>query len=264
MQMQVVSFHTGNRIRYMLVDEDGLRYHDNTERARNTWRVTCYRLKLFWQFLRQEGLSNENATLDNLDQYKAWLREGPSKIIAIHRQGDQGSPRTLNVYLDTVLQFYDYLMRHGDYVGNHLLKPRDQYRHRFAGSNHLFSSSVRAGVSARECLNFCANGNHYHKRRMPHYIPNTDPGNRRAPKNLPFHRRCSRCPECRVSRHAPSDARYIRWLPGWVNGRHEAFFEMGRKQIPHGGPNTGLAAIGLAPHRAIRGSGRRLFEYELS
>jgi integrase/recombinase XerD len=94
-----------------------LRYRDNVGRSRNTLRATCYRLKLFWEFLETQHLSYENVTLDDLAQFKGWLRSGSRQVISVHPDADKRSPRTLNLYVDTVLQFYDYVARQTAYAG---------------------------------------------------------------------------------------------------------------------------------------------------
>ncbi|HDX9614602.1 TPA: tyrosine-type recombinase/integrase [Bacillus toyonensis] len=118
-----------NKIRYALVDQHGemvmpvmkfLKYKDNTGTARNTLRSYCYALKLYFEFLEQKRISYMNVGIDELAEFVRWLQNPFQhvKVTSIHNNLKKRKARSINIYLDKVYAFYDYLMRHEDYSMN--------------------------------------------------------------------------------------------------------------------------------------------------
>ncbi|QPW51686.1 tyrosine-type recombinase/integrase (plasmid) [Bacillus thuringiensis] len=125
--MRVVQVITSdNKTRYMLVNQYGemvmpvmkfIKYKDNTGTARNTLRSYCYALKLYFEFLEQKGISYTNVGIDELAAFVRWLQNPFQhvKVTSIHNTSKKRKARSINIYLDKVYAFYDYLMRHEDY-----------------------------------------------------------------------------------------------------------------------------------------------------
>lgn len=118
-----------NKIRYMLVDQHGemvmpvmkfLKYKDNSGTARNTLRSYCYALKLYFEFLEQKKLPYTDVGIDELAEFVRWLQNPYQhvKVTSIHNVSRGRKARSINIYLDKVYAFYDYLMRHEDYSMN--------------------------------------------------------------------------------------------------------------------------------------------------
>lgn len=114
------------RERYMLVDKNYLpvvpvlkylKFKDNNEAARNSLRAYCQHLKLYFEFLEQEYLDYRNVSIDDMATFLRWLQNPYSnlKIIPVSPVNSPRKPNTINVIISTVLNFYDYLMRHEDY-----------------------------------------------------------------------------------------------------------------------------------------------------
>lgn len=111
--------------RYMLVDNNGeviepvlrfLKYKDNVGAARNTLLAYCYHLKLFFEFLEQEKIDYTSVKVDNMANFVAWLQDPlPGNVTSLTYESPKRSPRTVNMVINTVLVFYDYIMRHEDY-----------------------------------------------------------------------------------------------------------------------------------------------------
>lgn len=110
----------------MLVDDTGepikpvlkfLKYKDNSDKARNTLRAYCYHLKAFFEFLQQKGMDYLNIDIDEMAEFMRWLQNPHSniKIAPIKPLEPVKKPRTVNAYISTIMEFYDYLMRHEDY-----------------------------------------------------------------------------------------------------------------------------------------------------
>ncbi|WML25321.1 tyrosine-type recombinase/integrase [Neobacillus sp. OS1-33] len=119
---------SGNRKRYLLQDNHGefvkpvvkfLKYMDNTGSSRNTLRSYCFALKLFFEFLEQKQADYRDIGIDNMAEFVRWLQNPYRDLKVINiKQTDVKTRKacTINIYLDKVYSFYDYLMRHEDYA----------------------------------------------------------------------------------------------------------------------------------------------------
>ncbi len=128
--MEVVKVKTEDgKERYFVADDDGLpiepilkfiRFKDNTNFARNTLRMYCQHLKLYFEYLEQRGVDFQKVTIDDLALFVNWLQNPYKslKVIPTHQVETARSPRTVNIIVNTVLVFYDYILRHEEYSNN--------------------------------------------------------------------------------------------------------------------------------------------------
>lgn len=128
--MEVVKVKTEDgKERYFVADDDGLpiepilkfiRFKDNTNFARNTLRMYCQHLKLYFEYLQQIELDFQDITIDDLALFVNWLQNPYKslKVIPTHQVETARSPRTVNIIVNTVLAFYDYILRHEEYSNN--------------------------------------------------------------------------------------------------------------------------------------------------
>lgn len=128
--MEVVKVKTEDgKERYFVADDDGLpiepilkfiRFKDNTNFARNTLRMYCQHLKLYFEYLQQRELDFQKITIDDLALFVNWLQNPYKslKVIPAHQVETARSPRTVNIIVNTVLAFYDYILRHEEYSNN--------------------------------------------------------------------------------------------------------------------------------------------------
>lgn len=128
--MEVVKVKTEDgKERYFVADDDGLpiepilkfiRFKDNTNFARNTLRMYCQHLKLYFEYLQQRELDFQKVTIDDLALFVNWLQNPYKslKVIPAHQVETARSPRTVNIIVNTVLAFYDYILRHEEYSNN--------------------------------------------------------------------------------------------------------------------------------------------------
>lgn len=128
--MEVVRVKTEDgKERYFVADDDGLpiepilrfiRFKDNTNFARNTLRMYCQHLKLYFEYLQQRELDFQKVTIDDLALFVNWLQNPYKslKVIPTHQVETVRSPRTVNIIVNTVLAFYDYILRHEEYSNN--------------------------------------------------------------------------------------------------------------------------------------------------
>lgn len=128
--MEVVKVKTEDgKERYFVADDNGLpiepilkfvRFKDNTNFARNTLRMYCQHLKLYFEYLQQRELDFQKVTIDDLALFVNWLQNPYKslKVIPAHQVETARSPRTVNIIVNTVLAFYDYILRHEEYSNN--------------------------------------------------------------------------------------------------------------------------------------------------
>lgn len=128
--MEVVKVKTEDgKERYFVADDVGLpiepvlkfiRFKDNTNFARNTLRMYCQHLKLYFEYLQQRELDFQKVTIDDLALFVNWLQNPYKslKVIPTHQVETARSPRTVNIIVNTVLAFYDYILRHEEYSNN--------------------------------------------------------------------------------------------------------------------------------------------------
>lgn len=144
--MKIVQVKTGDdKIRYYLSEDDGtpvspvlkyLQFKDNYGLARNTLRMQCIHLKHFFTYLKGSSKSYQEVNIDDIAGFIAWLRNsGIRKKVVPLRFEPEHQPQTINANVDTVIAFYDYLMRHegmGNALSEKLMKfvstPGKNYR----------------------------------------------------------------------------------------------------------------------------------------
>lgn len=115
--------------RYYVANNDGLpidpilkfiRFKDNTNYARNTLRMYCQHLKLYFEYLEEYNLDFQKVTIDDLSLFVNWLQNPYKslKVITAKPVDSARSPRTINIIINTILMFYDYILRHEEYSNN--------------------------------------------------------------------------------------------------------------------------------------------------
>jgi len=121
--MKVVELKTmDGRTRYYLANVTGepvepvlkyLKFKDNTGYARNTLRLQCIHLKHYFSYLGELEKGYEKVNIDDLAGFIAWLKNPDikKKVIPL-RLEPAHKAQTINANIDTVIAFYDYMMRH--------------------------------------------------------------------------------------------------------------------------------------------------------
>ncbi|WPC40795.1 tyrosine-type recombinase/integrase [Clostridium sp. JS66] len=109
-----VAYNNGSPVESIL---KFIRFKDNTNYARNTLRMYCQHLKLYFEYLEQNNLDFQKVTIDDLSLFVNWLQNPYKslKVIPTTPVDTARSPRTVNIIVDTVLMFYDYILRHEEY-----------------------------------------------------------------------------------------------------------------------------------------------------
>jgi integrase/recombinase XerD len=117
--MEIVKVLTNEgKERYYVANSEGLpvepvlkfvRFKDNINFARNTLRAYCEHLKLYFEYLEQQNLTFDNINIDDLSLFVNWLQNPYKslKVVPAKPVDSARSPRTVNIIVNTVLQFYD-------------------------------------------------------------------------------------------------------------------------------------------------------------
>ncbi|EAD5190261.1 transposase [Listeria monocytogenes] len=125
--MRVITLSTKEgKTRYMLLDNSNepvqpvlhyLKFKDNSGASRNTLRSFSYHLKLFFEFLEQINKDYCDIGIDDMADFIRWLQNPHQdiKVSPIFPNQPIRKAKTVNIIINTVLGFYDYLMRHEDY-----------------------------------------------------------------------------------------------------------------------------------------------------
>lgn len=121
--MKTVEFKTADGgTRYYLAGENGLpvepvlkflRFRDAAGYARNTLKGECIHLMHYFEFLEERGKAYEEVSIDDIARFVGWLKNPDieKKIVSL-REKPAHAAETINKHVDTVIAFYDYLMRH--------------------------------------------------------------------------------------------------------------------------------------------------------
>ena len=121
--MRTVEFKTTDgRTRYYLAGEDGLpvepvlkflKFRDAAGYARNTLKGECIHMMHYFEFLEERRKKYEDVSIDDIARFVGWLKNPDiEKRIVSFREKPAHAPETINKHVDTVIAFYDYMMRH--------------------------------------------------------------------------------------------------------------------------------------------------------
>lgn len=113
---------SGDSVAWMVLDDNHapvqpilayLKYLHNLDRSPNTIRATAHRLKLFWEYLRDEHLCWKEMDVAQLAAFIPWLRRPDPAVISIAPSMAGRTNATIDLTLGTVYGFYSYHMRLG-------------------------------------------------------------------------------------------------------------------------------------------------------
>lgn len=135
---------------WMVLDDDHtpvqpilvyLKYLRNLDRSPNTIRATAHRLKLFWEYLRDEQLCWKEMDVAQLAAFIPWLRrQGPS-VISIAPRKAKRTNATIDLTLGAVYGLYSYHMRLGTIPELPLYKLAVPHRGRYKPFLHSIAKS---------------------------------------------------------------------------------------------------------------------------
>src|ERR1017187_3254710 len=140
----------GGRESWTLLGDDGevvepaeryLAYLAAIERSPNTVRAYAISLKLWFEFLRHAAVSWDEAVVEDVARFVAWLRAPAGNVIVLADGSGVRGPATVNRYLAGVFGLYDHHARAGLRVAAELVAWRRMSR----GSYKPFLHHVTKG-----------------------------------------------------------------------------------------------------------------------
>jgi len=123
----------GGRESWTLLGDDGevvepaeryLAYLAAIERSPNTVRAYAISLKLWFEFLQHTAVSWDEAGVEDVARFVAWLRAPAGNVIVLADGSGARAPATVNRYLAGVFGFYDHHARTGPGVAAGLVSWR--------------------------------------------------------------------------------------------------------------------------------------------
>jgi integrase/recombinase XerD len=113
---------TDDSVTWIVLDDDHspvqpilayLKYLKNLDRSPNTIRATAHRLKLFWEYLRDEQLCWKEMDVAQLAAFIPWLRRLDGAVVSIAPNPAKRTNATIDLTLGAVYGLYSYHMRLG-------------------------------------------------------------------------------------------------------------------------------------------------------
>lgn len=111
-----------NRVAWMVLDDNHrpvepilsyLKFLQNLDRSPNTIRATAHRLKMFWEYLRDEHLCWCTIDVAQLADFISWLRRPDPSVVSIESRPARRTNGTIDLALGAVSGFYAYHSRLG-------------------------------------------------------------------------------------------------------------------------------------------------------
>ncbi len=111
-------------VRWWSPAERYLAYLAAIERSPNTVRAYAVSLKLWFEFLQYTAVSWDQAGVEDVARFVAWLRASADNVIVLADGSGIREPATVNRYLAGVFGFYDHHARTGLRVAAELVSWR--------------------------------------------------------------------------------------------------------------------------------------------
>jgi len=120
MKVQRVCLPGTDRVAWLVLDDNYipvqpilsyLIFLQNLDRSPNTIRAIAHRLKLFWEYLRDEHLGWKEMDVAQLAAFIPWLRRQDPAVISIAPRKAKRTNATIDLTLGAVYCFYSYHMR---------------------------------------------------------------------------------------------------------------------------------------------------------
>lgn len=118
-----------------------LKFLHNLDRSPNTIRATAHRLKLFWEYLRDDHLCWTEMDVAQLAAFIPWLRRQDPTVVSIEPRQTRRTNATIDLTLGAVYGFYSYHMRLGTISELPLYKLATPHRGRYKPFLHGIAKS---------------------------------------------------------------------------------------------------------------------------
>ncbi|HDK8177283.1 TPA: transposase, partial [Staphylococcus aureus] len=90
-----------------------LKYLDSVKKSLNTKKTYAYALKNFFVYLESKKICYKEVSFDNFVDFIRWMKTPfeYENVLSYHRKEKSISPKTINLTMTVVSNFYDYLYR---------------------------------------------------------------------------------------------------------------------------------------------------------
>ncbi|EEV86167.1 transposition regulatory protein tnpA, partial [Staphylococcus aureus A5937] len=120
--MKIVEVKSKNGINFMILDGNNepivdavryLKYLDSVKKSLNTKKTYAYALKKFFVYLENKKICYKEVSFDNFVDFIRWMKKPfeNENVLSYHRKEISISPKTINLTMTVVSNFYDYLYR---------------------------------------------------------------------------------------------------------------------------------------------------------
>lgn len=122
MKVQRVRLPETDRVSWLVLDDSHLpvgpirsylKFRCDTNRSPDTVRADAHHLKLFWEFLRHEGVAWTDVDVSHLGSFITWLRRPDTEPQNDREISPRRTDATIDQSLTAVHGFYDFHMRLG-------------------------------------------------------------------------------------------------------------------------------------------------------
>ncbi|MDS4009144.1 tyrosine-type recombinase/integrase [Staphylococcus capitis] len=120
--MKIVEVKSKNGTNFMILDGNNepivdavryLKYLDSVKKSLNTKKTYAYALKNFFVYLESKKICYKEVSFDNFVDFIRWMKTPfeYENVLSYHRKEKSISPKTINLTMTVVSNFYDYLYR---------------------------------------------------------------------------------------------------------------------------------------------------------
>ena len=106
--------------KYILLNEEGMpvvpvikfiKHLDNIGNSYNTQKTYCYALKLYFEYIDLINRDMNSVDVGLLSDFVGWLRYPEINITSLIKDKPKRQPRTINLIVGVIVNFYDFLFR---------------------------------------------------------------------------------------------------------------------------------------------------------
>ncbi|HCY1036154.1 TPA: tyrosine-type recombinase/integrase, partial [Staphylococcus aureus] len=120
--MKIVEVKSKNGINFMILDNNNepivdavryLKYLDSVKKSLNTKKTYAYALKKFFIYLEIKEIRYKEVNFDNFVDFIRWMKTPfeYENVLSYNQKQTSISPKTINLTITVVSNFYDYLYR---------------------------------------------------------------------------------------------------------------------------------------------------------
>ena len=138
------------------------------DRSPTTVRTYATSLKLWLEFLSRVGVAVDEASVDHVSRFVAWLRAPAENVTVLAGGTGRCAPATVNKHLAALFAFYDYRARNGVELAQALVAWRRSNRGGYRPFLHHVNGRATGGHPAAAVASGTAAAAHADRGADPH------------------------------------------------------------------------------------------------